>query len=540
METSYVLSGLSRKCDLKLISPEAIYMRCNWSALQNQRGHQVCNIHCSSLAEKIGVQNVSEVTSNFACLSDNQALTLQTSENVHDCSQNPKEHDVIKENSATVVRKRKLEDWSVDDREKLKLNRIDCQTQIHECIESLEKSNGTDENVQNDNLCLNLSLDTNVNVGTVLSCDTYGKSDQNAGISESANLVRSDNDLNASMVDDVEKISYVNAPGSPRHSEFMGLNSNSSGTSVNLNSSLHYTKDLPLMANVDDVLVKHYILDLDVDFKTKVISGTIVLFIEPARLNTNDCNFQMCLDSTMVTIDSAVEVPLPNDLEIHFHNERCCCEVVEDNEAPAHESFIDSNPKGTFLYSGANSDKAPQCSNCHEDGPQSCDSSFQSNNLDSALRYRTTDEGHSCRNGGRMHDYNSQYENSSSIVCDNNSQDSYSLSSLGAETAGYACKKDIRDKDTPGKANFKCRHCQFLHELKGSKRNTSPLKFKKLAYSIHGWCIRIWKEGDDAHIWPRCIKLWYRTSPEGQSIMWAKDQDGKLVEPMSNFYFFIM
>lgn len=79
------------------------------------------------------------------------------------------------------------------------------------------------------------------------------------------------------------------------------------------------------MPNVDYVLVKHYVLDLDVDFQAKVIPGTIALFLEPARSNNSECNFQACLDSTMVTVESAVEIPIPDDLEIHFHDQKCCC-----------------------------------------------------------------------------------------------------------------------------------------------------------------------------------------------------------------------
>lgn len=40
--------------------------------------------------------------------------------------------------------------------------------------------------------------------------------------------------------------------------------------------------DLPLMANTSHILVKHYVLDLDVDFQRRVIEGTIVLFLESA------------------------------------------------------------------------------------------------------------------------------------------------------------------------------------------------------------------------------------------------------------------
>ncbi|XP_059512409.1 aminopeptidase O isoform X7 [Myotis daubentonii] len=38
--------------------------------------------------------------------------------------------------------------------------------------------------------------------------------------------------------------------------------------------------DLPLMANTSHILVKHYVLDLDVDFESQIIAGTLVLFLE--------------------------------------------------------------------------------------------------------------------------------------------------------------------------------------------------------------------------------------------------------------------
>ncbi|XP_034026418.1 aminopeptidase O isoform X2 [Thalassophryne amazonica] len=43
------------------------------------------------------------------------------------------------------------------------------------------------------------------------------------------------------------------------------------------------TDDLPLRANTSHMLVKHYVLDLTVNFDRTVISGSIVLFLEPAH-----------------------------------------------------------------------------------------------------------------------------------------------------------------------------------------------------------------------------------------------------------------
>ncbi|XP_050930777.1 aminopeptidase O isoform X2 [Lates calcarifer] len=41
------------------------------------------------------------------------------------------------------------------------------------------------------------------------------------------------------------------------------------------------TDDLPLRANTNHILVRHYVLDLAVHFERKVISGSVVLFLEP-------------------------------------------------------------------------------------------------------------------------------------------------------------------------------------------------------------------------------------------------------------------
>ncbi|XP_065058090.1 uncharacterized protein LOC135685920 [Rhopilema esculentum] len=209
------------------------------------------------------------------------------------------------------------------------------------------------------------------------------------------------------------------------------------------------SRDLPLMANVDDVLVTHYILDLDVDFQAKVIAGTIVLFLKPARVDVDECNFQMCLDSTMVTVEAAEEITIPDDLEIHFHEQKCCCAGIKQSLDQSLEQHTSGSSKG------------PEPSNCSDD--KYCS--------------ETCSEG----NGNSFE-----------------SEDDF----------------------------LSCKHCRFLLDLRKSHGKKSLLKMKKLSYSIHGWCIRVWKEGEDANIWPECVKIRYHTNPEGQSIMWAKDQDG--------------
>lgn len=165
------------------------------------------------------------------------------------------------------------------------------------------------------------------------------------------------------------------------------------------------SEDLPLMANVDEVLVNHYILDLSVKFSEQIMKGSIVLFLEPRNEEVTKRQFQMTLDSTLVNIESVSEVVLPEDFKLKF--------LAREQNDPSTQKASASGVFNGFL-------------------------------------------------GG--------------ILGDN---------------------------------------------------NKTPLPFKGLPYSVYGWFVRIWKPDATGKAWPRCIWIKYHTSPEGKSLTWATDQDGK-------------
>uniref|UniRef100_A0A3Q3FRD2 Aminopeptidase O (putative) n=1 Tax=Labrus bergylta TaxID=56723 RepID=A0A3Q3FRD2_9LABR len=51
------------------------------------------------------------------------------------------------------------------------------------------------------------------------------------------------------------------------------------------------TDDLPLRANTNHILVRHYVLDMTVHFDRKVISGSVVVFLDPCSRESEGCRF---------------------------------------------------------------------------------------------------------------------------------------------------------------------------------------------------------------------------------------------------------
>ncbi|XP_061482510.1 aminopeptidase O isoform X2 [Rhineura floridana] len=83
---------------------------------------------------------------------------------------------------------------------------------------------------------------------------------------------------------------------------------------------LDITKDdLPLMANTSHMLVRHYVLDLDVDFKNHVMGGTIVLFFDTdSRCRSGDSEqvekacYSWSDGTSYIRAPEACYIPVPN------------------------------------------------------------------------------------------------------------------------------------------------------------------------------------------------------------------------------------
>ncbi|XP_052012729.1 aminopeptidase O isoform X2 [Apodemus sylvaticus] len=256
--------------------------------------------------------------------------------------------------------------------------------------------------------------------------------------------------------------------------------------------------DLPLMANTSHMLVKHYILDLDVDFGNGVIEGNIVLFFgDGNRLKKQS-------SSTQETFQMESE-------EAYIFRTVGPCHVPEMDSS----TFSPKMGHKEFAVCGKGDQDAFDNNGNHDN--QEHDSEISSSKY-------CCDTG----NHGRE-DFLLVLD-----CCD--------LSVLKVEEVDVAA--------VPGLEKF----------TKASKLSATPEKLRReivrdlvalpadawreqldcytrcsqapgcgeLLFDSDNWSLQIRKTGaPTAADFPHAIRIWYKTKPKGQSVAWTSDQNGR-------------
>ncbi|XP_028314476.1 aminopeptidase O isoform X2 [Gouania willdenowi] len=97
---------------------------------------------------------------------------------------------------------------------------------------------------------------------------------------------------------------------------------------MELKEDLNPSDDLPLRSNTNHILVRHYVLDLDVHFDSRIISGSITLFLEPVETSGStgistiqtsgqtspDGDFTLVLDCCDLTVSKVEELDVTSVL----------------------------------------------------------------------------------------------------------------------------------------------------------------------------------------------------------------------------------
>ncbi|XP_031214171.1 aminopeptidase O isoform X3 [Mastomys coucha] len=256
--------------------------------------------------------------------------------------------------------------------------------------------------------------------------------------------------------------------------------------------------DLPLMANTSHMLVKHYILDLDVDFGNRVIQGNIVLFFGDGN------RFKIQSSSTQETFQMKSE-------EAYIFRTAEPCHVPEMDSS----TFSPKMGHREFAVCGKGDHDAFDNDGNHDN--QEHDSELSSSKY-------CCDTG----NPGRE-DFLLVLD-----CCD--------LSVLKVEEVDVAAvpglekfTKALKLSTTPEKLRREIvRDLVALpadawrEQLDCYARCSQAPGCGELLFDSDNWSLQIRKMGaSTAADFPHAIRIWYKTKPEGQSVAWASDQNGR-------------
>ncbi|XP_004684976.1 PREDICTED: aminopeptidase O isoform X2 [Condylura cristata] len=254
--------------------------------------------------------------------------------------------------------------------------------------------------------------------------------------------------------------------------------------------------DLPLMANTSHILVKHYVLDFDVDLESQIIEGTIVLFFES---------------------ENGFKKPSSSTEEICQSNKACKFRMTESCQIPVTNTRTFPSKMGYNDFT--------VCGKGERD---------------------TSD------NGGN-HDNQEQASgiSSSKYCCDTGNHgsedfllvlDCCDLSVLKVEEVDVAAVPGIEKftRSSKLKAVSEKLRNQIVHELVTLPADhwREQLDYYALCSQAPGcgellfdtdtWSLQIRKTGaQTATDFPHAIRIWYRTKPQGRSVTWTSDQSGR-------------
>lgn len=261
--------------------------------------------------------------------------------------------------------------------------------------------------------------------------------------------------------------------------------------------------DLPLMANTSHMLVKHYILDLDVDFKSKVIEGIIVLFFETGSRyrKTSSTVKEGCQSQFDETCKIRASEPCPSPVT----NVSACSSETEYND---------------FAVCGKGEEDTTDKNGNHSNKEQASGISSSKNCCDI--------ENHGNKDFLLVLD-----------CCD--------LSVLKVEEVDIAAVSGIEKftrsaKLTDVSKELENLRNQIVHELVTlpADRWKEQLYYftccsqapgcGELLFTTGTWSLEIRKSGIQTPTdFPHAIRIRYKTKPEGRSVTWTTDQSGRYV-----------
>ncbi|MBZ3890688.1 Aminopeptidase O [Sciurus carolinensis] len=256
--------------------------------------------------------------------------------------------------------------------------------------------------------------------------------------------------------------------------------------------------DLPLMANTSHMLVRHYVLDLDVDFESHIIEGTIVLFFEDGKQVKKQTSSTK--ETCQLESSEARKLRTPEPCHIPVTNVRTLSSKMGYNDF----AICDKGEKDTSDKDG-NHDNPEQASGL-------CNSQY------------CCDTGDHGREGFLL----------VLDCCD--------LSVSKVEEVDVAAVPGIEEFTRSPKLSVISEELRnevvgelvtlpadrWREQLDYYARCSQAPGCGELFFDTDTWSLQIRKTGAlTASEFPHAIRIWYKTKPEGRSVAWTSDQSGR-------------
>lgn len=241
--------------------------------------------------------------------------------------------------------------------------------------------------------------------------------------------------------------------------------------------------DLPLRANTNHMLIRHYVLDLTVHFQRKVIGGSIVLFLEPGVVS-----------SKQGELGSISNTPVQNISRVSSKHDVSSPITPEPNKVipPEEPSRLSGGNDVSSVLWGDESEEFTLVLDC-------CDLTVSKvEELDVTtvpdLKKLDVDKQHA----------NTDHPSSSPVQW-----------LVSMPSVCWRLQHELY---------VQCSHSSTVH-------NAQPLQFH-----TDRWSLQIRKEGVcSPHDFPCAVRIWYETKPTGGSVRWTKDQDGRYLPTMCRY-----
>ncbi|XP_071587608.1 aminopeptidase O isoform X2 [Heliangelus exortis] len=259
--------------------------------------------------------------------------------------------------------------------------------------------------------------------------------------------------------------------------------------------------DLPLMANTSYMLVKHYVLDLDIDFKSKVVEGIIVLFFETGSQykKTSSTGKEGCQSH----FDETCKIRASEPCHTLVANVNACSSKMEYNDlavcGKGEEDPFDKNGNHSNKEQASGISSSKDCCDTEDHGNKDFLLVLDCCDL-SVLKVEEVDVA--AVSGIEKFTRSAKLNDVSKDMGNTRNQIVHELVTLPAD-----CWKE--------------QLCYFT-------RCSQAPGCGELPFTTGTWSLEIRKPGIQTPAdFPHAIRIWYKTKPEGRSVTWTTDQSGR-------------